>query len=539
MGTTSPSAVQCRPSSSVLLYFFPYLCSMRNLASIGISIFAMQFNSHAQNSYLPLHRDIMLYNYEKKDSLHGFHSSIKPYLQSEIRIDSSFHIFETSKQNTVSQDENQSLKFSARPLINGMFGAGTGHISRTSAGAGISLQAGNKFSMAINYLLNYESFPRQDAGILDSGFIPHYGKFFSRSKSNVYGYQDLTGYLSWSPYNFLNIELGKDRNFWGDGYRSLFLSDNSNSYPFLKTTFTAWRIKYVSLLAFLKDVDLPGNINALHPKFCALHYLSWNVTNRLNISFYESVTFNSKDSANTTAFDFQFVNPVIFYQPVNRTDGSPGKLHLGMGSSYNFFDEYKLYAQFLLGEFVLKDFFGGTGWWGNKYGIQMGIQSPEAFKIHGFHLLFEGNLVRPYTYSHSNTLSNYGDYMQPLAHPLGANFIEGLIEARYIRGKNIFGLVLIHSITGLDSSNINFGQNIYHNYTTRSSDFGVWLLQGMRSDYTAMNVSYSRIILPKWNVIMEAGLNGSYTTTQGHGVLESYVYISLKTLLNNDEPFKY
>ena len=59
----------------------------------------------------------------------------------------------------------------------------------------------------------------------------------------------------------------------------------------------------------------------------------------------------------------------------------------------------------------------------------------------------------------------------------------------------------------------------------------------MRSGYTAMNLSYSRLVLPKWDLIMEAGVNGSYTKTQAHGVLESYIYISLKTLLNNDEPF--
>ena len=117
-------------------------------------------------------------------------------------------------------------------------------------------------------------------------------------------------------------------------------------------------------------------------------------------------------------------------------------MHLGIGGSYNFDDSYKLYGQFLLGEFVLREFIAGTGWWGNKYGIQLGIQTPEAFKISGLHLLLEGNLVRPYTYSHSNTLSNYGYEMQPLAHPLGANFIEGIVEAKYIRNRNILALSL-------------------------------------------------------------------------------------------------
>jgi hypothetical protein len=512
---------------------------MRMLFTIGLLVFVLQFNSYAQNSYLPLHRDIMLYYYEKRDSLHGFHASIKPYLQSDITIDSTLDSSIYSKHRSESNNEDQSFKLIAKPLVYGMYGAGTGHIFRTSAGADIRIQAGNNFSITISYLLNNEHFPKQYAALLDSGFIPHYGRFISQAKDNVYSYQEFTGYLSWSPFRFLNIQFGKDRNFWGEGYRSLFLSDNSNSYPFLKTTFTAWKIKYVSLLAFLKDVNLPGNTNVLYPKFCALHYLSWNATRRLNISFYESVTFKGKDSTDYTGFDFEYINPVIFYKPVNFSLGSPGKLHLGIGSSYKIYDEYKIYAQFLLGEFLLKEFFRGTGWWGNKYGFQLGIQSPEAFNIRGFHFLIESNIVRPYTYAHTNTLSNYGYEMQPLAHPLGANFIEYLIEAKYIRNKNIFGLILMHSITGLDSADFNYGQNIYNNYQSRALGYGVWLLQGMKSNYTAMNLSYSRLVLSKWDLIMEAGCNGSYNKTQGHGVLETYIYLSLKTLLNNDEPFKY
>ena len=510
---------------------------MRALVSTGILILVLQINLYAQNSYLPLHRDIMLFTCQKKDSLHGFHSSIKPYLQSEIKIDSSqlFRFHSTSEKAPIHAD--QSFKLTLRPLLIGMWGAGTGHVSRASAGADVRLQAGNNFSLVLSYLFNSEHFPDQYSALLDSGFIPHYGKYSSLANNNIYHYQAFTGYLSWSPFSFLNIQLGKDRNFWGEGYRSLFLSDNSNSYPFFKTTFTAWKIKYVSLLAFLKDVNLPGSVNVLYPKFCALHYLSWNATNRLNISLYESVTFKGKDSTDFTAFDFQYVNPVLFYRPVEFSVGSPGKMHLGLGASYNFNDQYKLYAQFLLGEFVLKEFIAGTGWWGNKYGIQLGIQSPEAFGIHGLHLLIEGNMVRPYTYSHLYTLTNYGYEMQPMAHPLGANFIEGLIEAKYILKRNIISFTLIHSIAGLDSANIDYGQNIYRNYSSRPSEYGISLLQGMKSNYTALNLSFSRLLIPAWDLVIEAGMNGSYTQIQSHGQLQNFFYISLKTLLNNDESF--
>ncbi len=509
---------------------------MRGLISKCLLILILPFGSFAQNSYLPLHRDILLYTTSKSDSTTGFHSSIKPYLKSDLVIDTSLHRTHISRQS-IGSTKYKSFNLTLRPLVIAMYGAGSGHVSRTSAGAELRLNAGNNLSFCVSYLVTMQYFPSQYSALLDSGYIPHYGQFLSKSKNNVFTYQDFTGYLSWSPFRFMNIQLGKDRNFWGDGYRSLFLSDNSNSYPFFKTTFSAWHIKYVSLLTFLKDVNLPGSPSNLYPKFSAMHYLSWNVTHHLNISFFESVTFKGRDSTDFTAFDFQYINPVVFYRPVEFSVGSPGKMHLGLGASYNFFDTYKLYGQFLLGEFILKEFLGGNGWWGNKYGVQLGLQSSEAFNIRGLHLLAEANMVRPYTYSHSNTLTNYGYEMQPLAHPLGANFIEGLVEAKYYLNKNIFSFTLIHSIAGLDSAKIDFGQNIYRNYTSRPSDYGIKLLQGLRSNYTAFNVSYARLLVPKWDLTIEGGMNGSFIEILGHGQLENYFYISLKTLLNNDESF--
>jgi hypothetical protein len=32
--------------------------------------------------------------------------------------------------------------------------------------------------------------------------------------------------------NHIYFHIGKGKHFWGHGYRSLFLSDNSNAYPY-------------------------------------------------------------------------------------------------------------------------------------------------------------------------------------------------------------------------------------------------------------------------------------------------------------------
>ena len=45
----------------------------------------------------------------------------------------------------------------------------------------------------------------------------------------------------------------------------------------------------------------------------ANHYLSWNVSNRLNLGFFESVVWTD---TNNRGFDMYFVNPIIFYRAV-------------------------------------------------------------------------------------------------------------------------------------------------------------------------------------------------------------------------------
>ena len=92
---------------------------------------------------------------------------------------------------------------------------------------------------------------------------------------------------------------------------------------------------------------------------------------------------------------------------------------------------FQLYGQLLLDEFFLKEVRAGNGWWANKFGVQMGGKYIDVFSVKNLDLQGEMNLVRPFTYSHSDSVSNYTHYNQPLAHPLGANFMEAIGSYRY------------------------------------------------------------------------------------------------------------
>ncbi|HCL82806.1 MAG TPA: hypothetical protein DIC22_02470, partial [Chitinophagaceae bacterium] len=120
------------------------------------------------------------------------------------------------------------------------------------------------------------------------------------------------------------------------------------------------------------------------------------------------------------------------------------------------------------------------GWWGNKQGLQLGIKYIDVFKVKNLDFQAEMNVMRPYTYSHNDTVANWSHYNQPLAHPFGANFFEliGILRYQPAYRWNI-ELKYIYNRQGLDSAGENFGSNILLNYETRPRDYSFYIGSGI------------------------------------------------------------
>ncbi len=265
----------------------------------------------------------------------------------------------------------------------------------------------------------------------------------------AYDYPVAEGYLSFSPAKFFNLQFGHGKNFIGDGYRSLLLSDNASPYPFFKLNTTFWKIKYTNTWMSLRDVrpEVTGE-DSFRTKFMANHYLSYNVTKRLNIGFFESVLW---ENDNNRGFDLNYLNPVIFYRAIEYSTGhQAGNAIMGLTGKYKWSDQVLMYGQWLIDEFSSVDVFGGEGSWKNKHGFQLGAKYFNAFNIPEFYLQLEYNQVRPYTYSHNTITLNYGHNNQSMAHFWGANFKEVLGIARYRQGR-YYGMVkAIYGQRGFD-----------------------------------------------------------------------------------------
>jgi hypothetical protein len=317
-----------------------------------------------------------------------------------------------------------------------------------------------------------------------------------------------TALISYSPIKYLNITAGQDKNFIGDGYRSMILSDVSSNYPFIKLTGTLGNVQYMAMWASMQDpnaTQISYDVG-LRKKGGVFHYLDWNVNNRLSVGFFDAIIWAQyDDGGNKRGFDWSYANPVIFLRPLEATSGSPDNAVIGFTSKYEVLKNTVLYGQFMLDEFRASDFFSNSGSFRNKWSSQLGFRGSNLFTITGLNYLAEYNISRPYTYSGRNAILSYSNYAEPLAHPYGANFKEavGILSYSWKR-LNLYSKLNLANY-GLDpSASANFGKNIFKPYTSVKLD-GHFIAQGINTDLIYFDNRISFFINPKTNLRLELG----------------------------------
>ncbi|MDA0178293.1 gliding motility protein RemB [Mesoflavibacter profundi] len=344
----------------------------------------------------------------------------------------------------------------------------------------------------------------------DPAIIPGRG-IAKRFKEDAYDYPVAEGYLSYSPAKFINIQFGHGKQFIGDGYRSLLQSDVASPYPYLKLNTKFWKIKYTNTWTWLKDVR-PEAVedDAFRTKYIANHFLSWNVSKRLNLGLFESVIW---ENTNDRGFDINYLNPVIFFRAIEfETGQGAGNAILGASGKYKFNDNVNVYGQFILDEFSLNDVKAGEKSWKNKYGFQVGAKYYNAFKVKNLMLQAEYNQVRPYTYSHNTIVLNYAHNNQPMAHLWGANFRELVLIGRYQKDRWYTEAKFIAGVRGFDynndTDNFSYGGDIYRDYNDRPFDTGVKIGQGIKTTSINASTQLGYLVNPSSN--LKAFVNVNY-----------------------------
>jgi len=338
--------------------------------------------------------------------------------------------------------------------------------------------------------------------------VPGVG-FYKPFKTNGYDYFDARGYITFAAVkNYIDVQFGYDKNFIGNGYRSLFLSDWGNSNLFLKINTKIWKFNYQNLFMELMPQFKKNGDTLLDRKYAAMHHLSMNVTKWLNVGLFEGIIFGRKNN-----FELEYLNPVIFYRSAEGNVGSPDNAVAGFDFKANVAHRLQFYGQLLLDEFVLSNVRHDPTNWTNKFGFQLGLKYTDAFTVKNLDVQLETNRVRPFTYSHNDTIANYTHYNQPLAHPLGANFQEFIVIANYQPSPKWYAyLRAIYYYQGLDSAGRNFGANPFRDYTTRVGETGYKVGSGNKA--TCFNGFFQVSYELKQNLFFDVSLQYRTYKTQ-------------------------
>ena len=400
---------------------------------------------------------------------------------------------------------------------------------------------GQKFSFSSTIAENYARFPaffNRYAWNTYPAIVPGYGLNKSEDLKYIdYPYAD--GYIAYKPGKFFFFELGHGKHFIGEGYHSLLLSDNATNYPYFKVEATFWHVKYTTMWTAYQDLRPEYEQDGVYKKkFSAIHYISWNATKKLNLGFFESVIWYN---ANRRGFDVNFLNPLIFFKTAEYEAGSnASNTVVGLTARYKLPHKIDIYGQFVLDEMTVDKFFGEKGYWGNKFGYQIGVKYHDAFKVPNLFMRLEYNQVRPYTYAHG-TITNYAHNYQALAHPWGANFKEALFEIQY-RKKRLFAHnTFIIGQKGFDYPNnpVAYGGDVFQYIRPEDKSNEVYLLQGNLGKILLNQFEAGYILNPATNLKVFGGFIYRKTSIDQEiktvkNETDKYIYFGIKTHLWND-----
>lgn len=339
-------------------------------------------------------------------------------------------------------------------------------------------------------------FPNYVNQLTDSlGVVPGAG-LYKNYNSTLFGSAQSRDYLLGYGYvginfgKYVGMQLGHNQTFIGDGIRSLFLSDFSAPYFSLRFNTRIWKFHYQNIFAEVAAdnfMSVNGFSEAIPKKYMAAHYLSFKPSNAITIGLFETVIFDRPGNR----FELQYLNPIILFRTIEGSIGSPDNVILGASVRADLKKRLSVYGQFVLDDIQISNVLkGDLDWWGNKFGHQLGIKYINIFGLSSLDGQIEWNSVRPYTYSHYNSNSNYSNYKQPLAHPLGANFNEWILTLRYQASPRLLlksRLLLIS--TGEDLDSISFGGSVIAPNTNRPADYGHFIGQGVGADIMAWSSS--------------------------------------------------
>jgi hypothetical protein len=452
----------------------------------------------AQQGWLPLSRLVdapysARMRSSKADPL--LHSAIRPYAREDLKLLAGADtLLPAAWKPWLDSLSDPRQRWSGGPLAEVLLGASVGEKDllkyRVGLGGWLDWNPTPRWNLHADLMGWGEALPNYLDSLAQDIHVTA-GEGFANG-GPTYTHHDWSASADYKAGRYFHFTLGRGKHFFGEGLRSLFLSDNAYSR------------------------GAGGRWNEFDLKFTSLHYLSWNALKRLNVALFEAIVWQDNDPRYRRGFDINYLNPVLFYRPTEFSLGSPDNALLGFAVNVRVGKQTLIYSQLMFDEFLLSNVRAGDGWYGNKQGLQLGVVGSDAFRTKGLMLRAEFNYVRPFMYTHSDTRQNYAHFNQPLAHPYGSNFWEVLAQGEYRKDHWVLSDVLSVAMLGQDTSaaaNSSFGNNLFLAENARPlrdgirpRDFGYFLAEPSSHMLYHNELRVGWLLEPRAGLMLEAAL---------------------------------
>ena len=345
-----------------------------------------------------------------------------------------------------------------------------------------------------------------------------------------YGY--VSGHLSYNASKNINIQLGHDKSFVGDGYRSMLLSDETPAFPFFKTTFTFNRFQYTTMFALFQNTSsADANSFDFNRKIGTFNYLNYIVNKRLHIGLFESILWKKTSKGSSLNYNPMMFVPVILARiPAVGFNSENNAL---IGANFKFIPHKKIQ---IYGQFAFDGTYSKVDTTYKKTAFQLGTKFFEPLGIKRLYTQIEYNSASPYMYISNDATQNFTSFNQALIHPMGANFNELVFIAKYTY-RRIYASYKFNNISiGLDSTGMYSGSNIYltdNEFTKLSNVSDTKTTRGLKTNIVHHALQIGFIVNPQTNLQIFFSYNRRNYSNSVTEKINSYYTFGVKTSLAN------
>lgn len=436
--------------------------------------------------------------YENASGESGFVTSRRPILK---------HIYK--KQSDFINVETEDFFLSVNPVLylQGGYEMDNGKVITNTRGLELRGRISDRIGFYTMLADNQEILPSyvKEWSLAHRGQMP--GNHYAIANDRTFDVFLARGYVDFAIIRSkLNLTFGYDKNHVGYGIRSLVQSYNAAPTTFIRLQGKWKKFHYESLMM----EQVPNNFNLLSggdrvmPRnYAAIHQLNYMPTKWLSVGVFESTVISS----NMTAAG-AFI-PVIGYQSIaKQISGSDANSAWGVQFKAIPIQDVQVYGQAFFDKLDLGNI--GKGSWKNQYGFQLGLKYYDVGTLKNLDGQLELNVVRPFTYTaESDSTTSFTHYNQPMAHPLGNNFIEviGNLQYQPVALWTISGRA-VYSVRG--NAAPNTGSSIYDVAIHRpSGNLSYPFLEGNKAKRFFGNLNIAYELRP--NLFLEVG--GTLTPT--------------------------